>query len=81
MGVTILIALSPRVGEGQIFKFLISSQRGPKRAPVFSVILRDSGLLFAPCHRSIARICLGRVRFSIFAPGADRGAPKFDPKF
>jgi len=81
MGLTNLTALGRRFGEGQIFKFLTSLQRGPKRAPVFFVILRDTGLLFPPCHRGIARICLGRVRFSILPPGADRGVPKVDPKF
>ena len=81
MGLTNLTSLTPRVGEGQIFKFLTNLQRGQKRGPTFSDPVRDAGLLFAPWDTGIARISPGGVRFSMLPPGAVRGAPKVDPKF
>ena len=48
MGLTNLTTLAPRVGERQIYKFLTSSQRGQKRAPMISEPVRDTDVLFAP---------------------------------
>jgi len=81
MGLTNLTPLLPKVGEGQIFKFLTSLQRGPKRGPIFSESARDTGLLFAPRDKGIARICPSEGHFSTLPLGAVRGAPKVDPKF
>ena len=81
MGVRNLTPLAPRAGEGQIFKFLTSLQRGPKRGPSFSESVRDAARLFAPWDTGIARISPGGVHFSMLHLRAVRGAPKFDPKF
>jgi len=81
MGVTNLTPLPPRVGEGQIFKFLTNSQIGPKRGPIFSETVRHTGLLFAPWDTSIARISPMDIHFSTLSLGAVRGAPKVDQKF
>jgi len=81
MGLTNLTPLAPRVGEGQIFKFVTSWQRGPKRGPIFSESPGDTGLLFAPWDTGIARISPMETHFSMLPLGAVRGAPKVDPKF
>jgi len=81
MGLTNLTPLPPRVGEGQIFKFLTNLQRGPKRGPIFSELVGATGLLFAPWDTGIARIFPSEGHFSTLPLGAVRGAPKVDPKF
>jgi len=81
MGLTNLTPLNPRVGEGQIFKFLTSSQRGKKRAPMISEHVRDTDALSTPTDNRIVSIYHTGVKFTMLPLRAVRGAPKVDPKF
>jgi len=67
MGLTNSTPLAPRVGDGQIFKFLTSSQRGQKRAPMISEPVRDTDVLFPPWEAGIARNYHTSVSCALFA--------------